>query len=90
MFRKTPLTPQGSQHVAGELTLLRWSADKLVFPSVVGENLPMELRKAGYDYGPAAGSIITVTSLDSNLRGQQHTRPDGRILRPSLVLLDDP
>ncbi len=81
---------QGSQHVAGELTLVRWSSDKLVFPSVVGENLPMELRKAGYEIGPAAGSIINVTSLDSNLRGQQHTRPDGRILRPSLVLLDDP
>lgn len=81
---------QGSQHVNGELTLVKWAADKLVFPSVTGENLPLALQKAGYDVAPAAGSIITVTSLDSNIRGQQHTRPDGRILRPSLVLLDDP
>ena len=81
---------QGSQHIAGKLTLVRWSADKLVFPSMVGDNLPMAIRKAGHETAPAGGSIITVTSLDSNIRGQQHTRPDGRILRPSLVLLDDP
>ena len=31
-----------------------------------------------------------MTSLDSNMRGQQHTTMDGRTLRPSLVLLDDP
>jgi len=40
----------------------------------------------GYETGPASGSIITTTSLDPNLRGQQHTRMDGSIIRPSLVL----
>jgi hypothetical protein len=34
--------------------------------------------------------IITVAGLDSNIRGQQHTKMDGTIIRPSLVILDDP
>jgi len=38
----------------------------------------------------ASGSVITVDGLDSNIRGQQHSTIDGRVLRPDLVLIDDP
>ena len=31
-----------------------------------------------------------VSTLDSNIRGQQHTKLDGSVVRPSLVILDDP
>jgi len=60
----------------GEPTFITWSADKLVMPTIPGS--------------PSAGSIITVAGLDSNIRGQQHTKMDGSIVRPSLVILDDP
>ena len=60
----------------GEPTFITWSSDKLVIPTIPSS--------------PSAGSIITVAGLDSNIRGQQHTKMDGSIVRPSLVILDDP
>jgi hypothetical protein len=81
---------QLQQHIQGRLTHVHWGLDKMVFPSVEGEYLPRALRDDGVEVSPSAGSIITTTSLDSNLRGQQHTRPDRTIIRPSLVFLDDP
>ncbi|MCG3181443.1 MAG: hypothetical protein BIFFINMI_03839 [Phycisphaerae bacterium] len=81
---------QLQQHCRGQLTHVHWGQDKLVFPTIEGDNLPMALREAGLESSPSCGSIITTTSLDSHLRGQQHSRVDGSIIRPSLVLLDDP
>ena len=81
---------QGQQHIQGQLTHVHWGQDKLAFPTIEGPHLPGALREDGYEVSPSAGSIITTTSLDSNLRGQQHTRVDRTIIRPSLVLLDDP
>lgn len=81
---------QLQQHVEGRLTHVLWGQDKLVFPTVETEHLPRRLRDEGYEQSPSGGSIITTTSLDANMRGQQHTRADGSIIRPSLVLLDDP
>jgi hypothetical protein len=84
---------QLQQHCRGRLTHVHWGQNKLVFPTVEGfsgEDLPAALRQDGYDASPSCGSIITTTSLDANMRGQQHSRVDGSIIRPSLVLLDDP
>lgn len=81
---------QLQQHVQGRLTHVHWGQDKLVFPTVEAEHLPQALREAGIEASPSSGSIITITSLDANMRGQQHTRMDGSTIRPSLVLLDDP
>ena len=81
---------QLQQHIQGKLTHVHWGQDKMVFPAIEGEHLPRALREDGFEVSPSAGSIISTTSLDSNLRGQQHTRPDRSIIRPSLVLLDDP
>jgi hypothetical protein len=67
---------QIGQHIDGKPTYCTWASDKLVFPTVEGSE--------------SSGAIIAVTSLDANMRGQQHTMMDGRTLRPSLVLLDDP
>jgi len=72
------------------LTHVHWGQGKLVFPTLEGDDLPATLRQDGYEASPSCGSIITTTSLDANLRGQQHTRADGSVIRPSLVLLDDP
>lgn len=81
---------QLQQHIAGRLTHVHWGQESLVLPTVEAEHLPIALRDEGLAVSPSSGSIITVTSLDANMRGQQHTRVDGSIIRPSLVLLDDP
>ncbi|MCC7409971.1 MAG: phage terminase large subunit family protein [Phycisphaeraceae bacterium] len=81
---------QLQQHIQGRLTHVHWGQEKLVFPTIEEDHLPRTLREQGLDLSPSAGSIITTTSLDANMRGQQHTRVDGSVIRPSLVLLDDP
>ena len=81
---------QLQQHIQGQLTHVHWGQEKLVFPTLEGQHLPLALRQDGYEASPSSGSIITTTSLDANMRGQQHSRVDGSIIRPSLVLLDDP
>jgi hypothetical protein len=81
---------QGQQHIQGRLTHIHWGQDRLVFPTIERDHIPAALREEELETSPSSGSIITTTSLDSNLRGQQHTRVDGSIIRPSLVLLDDP
>ncbi|MEW6199155.1 MAG: terminase gpA endonuclease subunit [Planctomycetota bacterium] len=81
---------QLQQHIEGRLTHVHWGQEKLVFPTIEGDHLPRALREEGREVSPSCGSIITTTSLDANMRGQQHTRVDGSVIRPSLVLLDDP
>lgn len=67
---------QIGQLCGGVPTYITWAADKLVMPSIPGS--------------PSSGAIITVAGLDSNIRGQHHTKMDGSVVRPSLVILDDP
>ncbi len=99
---------QLSQHVAGQLTYVRWDKDMLVFPTLRAEVMPKGAepinplvraepavaRKsevvAGGSTELVAGGVISVTSLDANIRGQQHARADGTTIRPSLALVDDP
>lgn len=79
---------QAGQLCCGELTHPIWGTDKLVLPTIHRDALPAGLNEQ--DYSPASGTIITVAGLDSNIRGQQHTRVDGTVARPTLVILDDP
>ncbi|HBR20540.1 MAG: hypothetical protein UV78_C0046G0007 [Parcubacteria group bacterium GW2011_GWA2_43_17] len=67
---------QRGQRYNGQLTYPVWGTHKIVIPTIAGSC--------------ASGSVITVDSLDSNIRGQIHTTMDGRIIRPDLVLVDDP
>lgn len=71
---------QIGQLCEGKPTYITWSADKLVMPTMYDTEGDVS----------GGGGIITVAGLDSNIRGQQHTRMDGSIIRPSLVILDDP
>lgn len=57
-------------------THITWNADQLILPSIPGSR--------------ASAAIIRVAGLTGNLRGAVHTRPDGKRVRPSLVILDDP
>ncbi|MCL2624161.1 MAG: phage terminase large subunit family protein [Planctomycetaceae bacterium] len=68
---------QKGQKYLGEPTRIEWSADKIVLPTITNSK--------------ASGVVITSSGMHgSDIRGQQHARPDGRVERPSLVLIDDP
>jgi len=81
---------QAQQHCNGQLTHVRWEPDRIVFPTLPPDVVASVLGPIGEKVNKTAGSIISVTSLDAHMRGQQYTRADGSVIRPSLVLLDDP
>lgn len=64
------------QTINGEPTAPQWGADSIVMPTVRGSI--------------CSGSVVTVRGITGEIRGQQHTTPNGEILRPDYVLLDDP
>lgn len=63
-----------SQTYKGEPTNVKWTADRIVFPTISGV--------AG------SGNILMALPLKS-CRGATHTQPDGTILRPELLIFDD-
>jgi hypothetical protein len=68
---------QKGQKYLGEPTRIEWSADKIVLPTIADSK--------------ASGVVITCSGMHgSDIRGLQHVRPDGRVERPALVLIDDP
>ncbi len=69
------------QRAAGQLykgarTHIGWTAKEIILPVVPGS--------AG------SGGIIKVAGITGRIRGMKHKRSDGKAVRPSLVLLDDP
>jgi len=60
----------------GERTQIGWTAKEIVLPTIPGSK--------------ASAAIIKVTGLTGGMRGMKFKRPDGRTVRPSLVVLDDP
>lgn len=53
-----------------------WSTDRITLPSIPASD--------------AAGATVRVSALRAGIRGMKYTRQDGRTVRPSLVLVDDP
>jgi len=69
------------QRAAGQLyqgarTHVGWTAKEIILPTVPGS--------------PGSGAIIRVAGITGRIRGMKFKRPDGKSVRPSLVLLDDP
>jgi hypothetical protein len=64
------------QTCEGESTELEWKVDRLTLPWIKGQ--------------PSAGVAIRVAGITGRIRGVMHTRPDGKTVRPTLVLVDDP
>jgi hypothetical protein len=68
---------QKGQKYLGTPTRIEWSADKIVLPTI---------EKSG-----ASGVVISSSGMHgSEIRGQHHARSDGHVVRPQLVLIDDP
>lgn len=60
----------------GERTQIGWTAKEIVLPTIPGSK--------------ASGAIVKVAGITGGLRGMKFKRPDGRTVRPSLVVIDDP
>jgi hypothetical protein len=71
----------GGQLFQGEQTRITWGKKRLTLP----------VMPDGACDGPnVSGSVVTIAGLTGALRGQSHVLPSGEIIRPELVLLDDP
>jgi hypothetical protein len=57
-------------------THISWTAKEIVLPTIAGSQ--------------ASGGIIKVAGITGRIRGMKSKTPDGRAVRPSLVVLDDP
>ncbi len=69
------------QRASGQLfrggpTDIGWTAKELVLPTLPDSR--------------ASGAIIAVAGITGRIRGMKRKRPDGKGVRPSLVLIDDP
>ncbi len=60
----------------GSRTHIGWTAKEIVLPTIADS--------------PASGAIIKVAGITGRIRGLKYKRSDGRSVRPSLVILDDP
>jgi hypothetical protein len=78
----------------GERTHIGWTAKDVVLPTIKpagwldhGTLRPF-VREDGHSL--ASGAIIKVAGITGRIRGMKFKRADGRSVRPSLVVLDDP
>jgi hypothetical protein len=64
------------QTYKGIPTRISWIGDEIVLPTIEGS--------------PASGAIIRVAGIEGRIRGMKYKRADGKSVRPSLVVIDDP
>lgn len=75
------------QLCGGEPTLIEWSGDRVVLPTVPP---PGNLDHDG-EFAPTSGIVIGASGLTGEgIRGSSHTLKTGEVIRPDLVLADDP
>jgi len=60
----------------GERTRITWTSNEIVLPTIKGS--------------AASGVVVRVAGITGRIRGMKYKRPDGRSVRPSLVVIDDP
>ncbi|MGD9856107.1 MAG: hypothetical protein AB7U20_14275, partial [Planctomycetaceae bacterium] len=78
----------------GERTHISWTAKHIVLPTLcphgwtAAEVTQPFVREDGRSL--AAGAIIKVAGITGRIRGMKFKRPDGKSVRPSLVVPDDP
>ena len=68
---------QKGQKYRGEPTRIDWASDRIVLPTIEGSK--------------ASGVVISSSGMKgSDIRGQNYARADGKVVRPQLVMVDDP
>lgn len=65
-----------NQTYKGVHTRIKWQTDRIVFPRIEGSVV--------------SEAVIRVAGITGRVRGMKHTRSDGRVVRPTFVLPDDP
>ena len=60
----------------GERTRITWTSNEIVLPTIKDSR--------------ASGIIVRVAGITGRVRGMKYKRADGRSVRPSLVIIDDP
>ena len=60
----------------GKPTKIEWGSDQITLASI--------------PCGASSGAAVRVAGITGRIRGLRHTRPDGKTIRPDLVLIDDP
>jgi hypothetical protein len=60
----------------GESTHMTWTNSEIVIATIPGSN--------------SSGGIIRVAGITGRIRGMKFKRPDGKTIRPELVIIDDP
>ena len=60
----------------GERTRITWTSNEIVLPTIKDS--------------PASGVIVRVAGITGRIRGMKYKRADGKNVRPSLVIIDDP
>lgn len=64
------------QRLNGERTHIEWTAKSIVLPRVEGSI--------------ASGTTLHTSGITGSFRGKRHRLPNNEVIRPDLVLLDDP
>lgn len=68
---------QKGQKYQGIPTRIEWAADRIILPTIEGSL--------------SSGVIISSSGMKgSDIRGQNFARADGKVIRPSLIMVDDP
>lgn len=80
------------QTCGGQPTLIEWTADRLVLPTVPPpENWPKSWPLRADGMVPTSGGVVSASGLTGDgIRGSLLTLSTGEQVRPDLVLLDDP
>ncbi|WP_437226034.1 terminase gpA endonuclease subunit [Planctomicrobium sp. SH661] len=78
----------------GDRTHIGWTAKYIVLPTLQLRGWSQDETRGALirDDGRAlaSGAIIKVAGITGRIRGMKFKRPDGKSVRPSLVVLDDP
>lgn len=82
----------GGQMCEGSPTLIEWTADRIVLPTVPPPaNWPKHWPLRADGKVPTSGAVIATSGLTGEgIRGSLKTLTTGEQIRPDLVLLDDP
>lgn len=75
----------GGQLCCGKRTMLAMTAEELILPTIAEEGMSHPKVQQ-----VCAGAIVKCVGITGRLRGMQARLASGEVIRPSLVLLDDP
>lgn len=73
----------GGQLFGGDQTNIGWGKTQLILPTMPKSAIPDHCTDV-------SSAIISVHGITGAIRGLNHQTPDGRIVRPDLVIPDDP